>query len=371
MTLFSFRAAACWVATACALVAVAGTADAKPRHHRAATRPAAPRPAPATPPYGDREDVVRFASELAAQRPQLDAAQLRATLAQARYQPAVAQLILPAASPAAKNWAAYRARMVDERRIAAGLAFWDEHAATLQAAEQRWPVPAQIVVAIIGIETFYGRHTGGFRAIDALATLAFDFPAGRSDRSGFFRDELAELLTLAAEQGVDPATLRSSYAGALGLPQFMPSTWRKHAVDFDGDGHIDLHSNVADVIGSVAHYLVAYGWQPGLPTHYGVTPPDDTVQRALLLQPDIRPTFTATQMAQAGATLDAAGQRHEGLLALVELRNGEAAPSHVAGTQNFWVVTRYNWSAYYAMAVIELAQALAERRAAAEASRPR
>jgi len=223
-------------------------------------------------------------------------------------------------------------------------------------------VPPEIVVAIVGVETFYGRITGAFRVVDALATLAFDFPSGRSDRSAFFRSELEEVLVLAQREGLDPLRLRGSFAGAMGLPQFMPSSINRFAIDFDGDGHIDLLRSRADVVGSVGHYLAQHGWERGMSTHYAVAVPVDSAERAALLGPDIVPSFSAGQFAKAGARLDVAGEKHVGLLALVELQNGARAPSYVAGTQNFYVVTRYNWSSYYALAVIELAQALLQAR---------
>jgi len=212
------------------------------------------------------------------------------------------------------------------------------------------------------VETFYGRMTGGFRVLDALATLAFDFPSGRKDRSAFFKDELSQFLVLAQREGQPPTSFKGSYAGAMGLGQFMPSSILKYAVDFDRDGHIDMAGSPADVIGSVANYLASFGWQRDQPTHFEVRPPVDTAERAALLVPDILPSFSAEQMTERGAVLSEPGQHHEGLLALVELQNGPAAPSHIAGTQNFYAVTRYNWSSYYALAVIELGRAVALQR---------
>jgi len=276
----------------------------------------------------------------------------------------VQRLVMPPPPGTAKNWAAYRERFIEPRRIEAGVAFWREHEAWLERAERRWGVPAEIVVGVIGVETFYGRITGRFRTIDALATLSFDFPAGRRDRSAFFRSELEEFLVMSAREGLDPKAVKGSYAGAIGLPQFMPGSINRWAVDHDGDGHVDLHASAADAVGSVAHYLQAYGWQPGLPTHYAVAVPVDAADRALLLGPDILPSFTATHFAERGAVLDDAGRMHAGALALVELQNGELAPSYVAGTQNFYAITRYNQSSYYALAVIELGRAVAAARAA-------
>ena len=313
--------------------------------------------------YGQREDVMRFADD-AAQRLGLDPAWTREALARARFVPAVAKLIMPPPAGTAKNWAAYRSRFVEPKRIQAGLAFWRDNERWLQLAEERYGVPAAIVVGIVGVETIYGQQTGGFRVLDALATLAFDFPAGRKDRSAFFRDELENYLLLCQKEGVDPTAWRGSYAGAIGMPQFMPSSILAHAVDFDADEHIDLHADGADVVGSVASFLYDAGWQRGLPTYYEVAAPVDTRDRAWLLAPDIVPSFTAEEFAARGAVLDDAGKAHDGKLALVELQNGDAAPSYVAGTSNFYVVTRYNWSSYYAMAVITLGEAVKRQRAA-------
>ena len=236
--------------------------------------------------------------------------------------------------------------------------FWQDNVDWLERAEQRWGVPAQIVVGIVGVETFYGRVMGSFRVLDVLATLSFDFPSGRSDRSAFFRDELEAFLLMCRREGLETSTPKGSFAGAMGLPQFMPSSINRYAVDFDGDGHVDLQNSPADVIGSVASYLATFGWQRGMPTHYEVAVPVDARARATLLAPDILPSFTADQMLALGAELDAKARVHDGALALVELQNGAAAPSYVAGTQNFYVVTRYNQSSYYAMAVITLGEAV-------------
>ena len=318
--------------------------------------------------YGHRDDVMRFGTEVAT-RQGLDVAWVQGALAQSRYVPSVAKLIMPPPAGTAKNWASYRERFIEPRRIAAGVAFWQAHERWLTQAEQVYGVPAEIVIGIVGVETLYGQHLGGYRVIDALATLSFDFPVGRKDRSAFFKDELEQWLVLSHREGQDPVALKGSYAGALGLPQFMPSSVIKYAVDFDGDGHVDLHTNGADVIGSVAHYLAEFGWQRGLPTHLAVAAPTDTSERAALLAPDILPSFTAQQFIEHGAVFGSeaelarvGGMAGSTRLALVELQNGEAAPSYVAGTANFYAITRYNWSSYYAMAVIELGAAVRRAR---------
>jgi membrane-bound lytic murein transglycosylase B len=311
--------------------------------------------------YATRQDVRAFAVEVSERR-QLPLDWVESQLAQARRQDAAQRLMMPPPAGAAKNWAVYRDRFIEPQRVMAGVRFWQDNAEWLQRAEERYGVPGEIIVGIVGVETFYGRITGNFRILDVLATLAFDFPAGRRDRSAFFRAELEEFLVLCQREAMDPTQPKGSYAGAMGLPQFMPGSVNRFAVDFDGDGRIDLQGSAADVIGSVANYLAAHGWNRGMATHYEVSVPTDTSQRATLMLPDILPTFSAEQMQALGAELGQAGRAHAGPLALVELQNGTAAPSYVAGTQNFYAVTRYNWSSYYAMAVIMLGDAVKKQR---------
>jgi membrane-bound lytic murein transglycosylase B len=211
--------------------------------------------------------------------------------------------------------------------------------------------------------------TGHYRVLDALATLAFDFPKGRSDRSAFYRSELRAYLVWCALEGRDADTTRGSFAGAIGWPQFMPSSLLKYAVDFDHDGHVDLSDGGDDVIGSVASYLATFGWQRDMPPYFPVLPPLDPVERARLAAADIVPTFSVEQLTAAGAQLPDAARDFAGPLAFVELQNGDDPPSYVAGTSNFYVVTRYNWSSYYAMAVIDLGTALKREMALAPAAR--
>ena len=358
-------------AIACALVLGCAGTDAKPRRAAppppaAPAAPAAPaQPAPPQPQpliYAGRDDVMRFAADVA-QRRGLDRAWVEERLAGARRVPAAQRLIMPAATGAAKNWAAYRARFIEPKRVTAGVQFWRDHEADLARAEALYGVPASIVIGVIGVETYYGRFMGTFRTLDALATLAFDFPPGRRDRSAFFRDELEQLLVLGQRGMLDVDRVVGSYAGAVGLPQFMPSSLSAYAVDFDGDGRIDLHGSPSDAIGSVASYLATFGWRRGMPTHYAANAPEDPSNLAVLLAPDIVPMFTADELLQLGAVLpEEAARTHDGPLALVELENGDAPRSHVAGTENFYVVTRYNWSSYYALAVIELGAAVAQER---------
>jgi membrane-bound lytic murein transglycosylase B len=268
-------------------------ADAAPRKQRPAATKAKAK-VPPEPVYGDSAEVQAFAAEVAERR-QLPREWIALQLGQARRLETVRKLVMPPPAGTAKNWAAYRARFIEPQRIQAGVAFWRDNEQWLQRAEARWGVPPAIVVAIVGVETFYGRVTGNFRTLDALATLAFSFPPGRKDRSAFFRGELEEFFVLCAREGSDPQAVKGSFAGALGLPQFMPGSLNRHAVDLDGDGHIDLLNSPADVVGSVANYLATFGWQRGLATHFGVSVPVDASDRAALLAPDILPSFSAAQ----------------------------------------------------------------------------
>jgi membrane-bound lytic murein transglycosylase B len=312
---------------------------------------------PGTGSYALHPQSQKLAEQLALKY-QIDPAWAVSVIAQAQASESVTRLIMPAANPGAKNWAAYRARFIDPVRLKAGVQFWRKNEATLQRAEATYGVPREIIAGIIGIETTYGRNTGSFRVLDVLATLSLDFPKGRSDRSAFFQDELGQFLRLCAEQQLDPLSVQGSFAGAIGLPQFMPSSIRRLAVDFDGDGKIDLRRSDADAIGSVAHFLAESGWRKGMATHYIVLPPADTAARDTLLGPDIKPTFSTQDFKGLGARLDAPGQKHEGPLALVQLQNGGAEPTYIAGTENFYAITRYNQSSYYALAVIEMARTL-------------
>ncbi len=320
-------------------------------------------PLPGSVPYPQRADVQAWIADVA-QRTALPTPWLQAAFAEARYQPNVARFILPPPSGSPKNWAAYRARFVEPRRIKAGAAFWSDNEAWLQEAQQRYGVPAELIVGLIGVETLYGRDMGRFRILDALVTLGFDFPPqAPRDRSPYFRGELEHFFLLCRDIRANPLDINSSYAGAIGMPQFMPGSWRKYGVDFDGDGHIDLIHSPADVIGSVANFLAEHGWTPGVPTHFdalSVPPSGDALNH--LLSPDILPSFTAAELVQHGVVLPPDAQRHGGLMALVKLENGTQPASYVIGTDNFYAITRYNQSSPYAMAVIDLGRAVARER---------
>ena len=325
--------------------------------------------AAAGPLYATRPDVMQIANEIAERR-NLDPAWVRHAIGQAHYMAGISRAITPPPVGTPKNWIVYRSRFIDAVRIQNGMKFWQANRSTVERAEAQTGVPASIIVGIIGVETIYGQQTGSYRVMDALSTLAFDFPAAHpraTERAAFFLAELEVFLSLTHRTQTDPLALRGSYAGAMGMPQFMPSSWTKYAVDFDGDSRVDLFNSPADVIGSVANYFKAFQWKPGMPTHYPVQFDVQKLDMPVLMAPDIRPTFTPAAMATKGVVLGNAALAHAGPLALIELQNGDAAPLYVAGTDNFYAITRYNWSSYYAMAVIELGQEVAAAMAAQEA----
>ena len=308
--------------------------------------------------YATRSDAMQAADAIA-QRTGLHADWVRQAIGHSHRMPAVVRAMSPAPIGMPKNWTVYRSRFIDSIRTAAGVKFWLANADALQRAQRDYGVPPEIIIGIIGVETIYGQQLGTYRVMDALTTLAFDFPQSHPRakvRSAYFLSELEAFLVLTHRTDTDPLALRGSYAGAMGLPQFMPSSWSKYAIDFDSDGRVDLFNSAADVIGSVANYFKSFGWQTGMPTHYPVQFNPSKLDMAALMAPDILPTFTPPAMVDKGAELGPDALLHPGLLALVELQDGAAAPQYVAGTTNFYTITRYNWSSYYAMAVIELGQ---------------
>ena len=351
---------ACWLSLSLALCV--GSADATAKHRGHKHKASAQRAVTGTA-FGSTPEVLQLADQLAHTH-QLPNTWVRQQLSSAQFLRGVPKLVLPPPVSMPKNWRAYRERFVEPRRIQAGVAFWQAHRSALERAQATYGVPAEMVVGVLGVETFYGQHMGHYRVLDALATLALHFPAEHpraAERQAFFQSELGHFLVQMRQQPAGAAPIQGSFAGAMGWPQFMPSSWRQFAVDFDGDGRIDLLNSPVDAIGSVAHYFKAFGWQTGMPTHYPVRFDETRLDKPTLLAPDILPSFSVRNFQDKGAVLDDAAQQHPGPLALVELFNGDDAPSYVAGTENFYVVTRYNWSSYYALAVIELGQAVAER----------
>lgn len=282
-----------------------------------------------------------------------------------RYVDRAVQLVKPAPPGKPKNWRAYRARFIEPVRIQAGADFWDEHAQALERAEQAYGVPAEIIVGIIGVETVYGRNTGNFRVLDTLATLGFDYPdtPNRAARMNFFRGQLEQTLLFARESDIDPFSLLGSYAGAIGLPQFMPGSIRNFAVDFDVDGKVDLRNSAVDAIGSVANFLVQHGWQSGQPIAFPATVTTSTVNGMpdnrweTYIGQGLEAKYTLEEMRSAG--IASSGEAPDNLpYGLVDLQNGSEATEYWLGAANFFAITKYNRSFFYAMSVVELGRAV-------------
>ncbi len=309
---------------------------------------------------GNTPTAKALASRLSTEH-QLPKAWVQQQIASARLLPQVQQMVLPPVSPTAKNWQAYRSRFLQAARIQAGVAFARKYADELQRAEVNYGVPSAYVLGVLGVETFFGQHQGQFKVLDALATLSMAFPKEHpyaSERQAFFENELGHHLKQLRQQPSLKNQL-GSFAGASGWPQFMPSSIAKFAVDFDGDGRIDLARSPVDAMGSVAHYFQAFGWQTGMPTHFEVKVNATEADLAALLAPDIVPSWSLPHLQDKGVeVMSASGYAQP--LALVQLFNADDPPSYVAGTENFFVITRYNRSSYYALAVIELGEAVAK-----------
>ncbi|MFT0213276.1 lytic murein transglycosylase B [Pseudomonas sp. F1_0610] len=267
------------------------------------------------------------------------------------------QYILDAISRPAervKPWKEYRPIFITQQRLDQGLAFWSKNEAALMRAEQEYGVPAEYIVAIIGVETMYGGNTGKHRVIDALSTLAFDYPP----RAPFFRKELKEFLILAREEQVNPLELTGSYAGAMGLPQFMPSSFRAYAVDFDGDGHINIWTNPTDAIGSVANYFAKHKWQAGELVTVQAKVAGQNVAKGLSVKIDDK--FTVKQLKNLGwAPITALPDNLKVTTFKLEAEQGD---EYWLGLNNFQTITRYNRSVMYAMAVHDLAQLMKQAR---------
>ena len=307
--------------------------------------------------YADRPEAQQFIEEMQ-QRHGFNKDALTYIFRRAEYLPTVIRYISPPKDPGVRSWQRYRSRFIEPVRIKAGVAFWERHADTIRAASEKYGVPEEIIVGIIGVETIYGRNTGNFQAVSALATLAFDYPR----RAELFRGELEALLLMAREQHRDPLDYQGSYAGALGLPQFLPSSVRNYAVDFDGDGQIDLLGSPKDAIGSVARYMQMHGWEAGGPVAVRASLDADTHLEPLLAN-DINPAFDAATLARHGVR--AAGTPETaGKAAFVELVTPGQDSEYWLGYQNFYVITRYNRSSFYAMSVFQLGEAVKTARAA-------
>ena len=306
---------------------------------------------PVTTSFASDPAVIEFARDLE-QRHGFDAEDLLRQFAMVRPNDKVLQLIRPPVSPLQRSWERYRPRFLTERRIDGGVRFWQENRLALAKASALYGVPPEIIVAIIGVETEYGGNTGNFRVLEALATLAFHYPR----RADFFRTELEQFLLLARENGMDPVNMRGSFAGAIGIPQFMPGSQRRYAVDFDGDQKIDLSSSVDDAIGSVGRFLEQHGWQAGQPIAVPARARGEPERS--LIEAGIQPTLLVAELAQQGITADADAQA---TVTLVDLVSPGRPTEYWLGYNNFYVITRYNRSSFYAMSVFQLAAAIRER----------
>lgn len=302
--------------------------------------------------YSAHPATIELVDELVAEQ-DFDREQLLLVFASAQRQESILKAI---ARPAEKSkpWYEYREIFLNEKRLEQGLEFYREHRATLERAERETGVPAEIIVAIIGVETYYGRVAGSYRVIDALSTLAFDYPP----RSEFFTSELKSYLVLTRQQGVDPLALKGSYAGAMGYGQFMPSSFLAYAVDFDGDEVADIWNNPVDAIGSVANYFKEHGWRKGETVVVAATVEGEVAEDWFVHgRKNLRPEHTVAEFAAVG--VEATRELDPEALASAmkfELKNGY---EYWLGLHNFYVITRYNHSAMYAMSVYELSRQVA------------
>ncbi|HUL13497.1 MAG TPA: lytic murein transglycosylase B [Methylococcaceae bacterium] len=299
----------------------------------------------------DRPEVRAFIREISGKH-RLSGEALNRLFRQVVIQDKILEAI---ARPAeAKPWHAYRKIFLTEARIQGGLTFWDRNGAALSKARIRFGVPPEMIVAILGIETGYGQNTGNYRVVDALSTLAFDYPK----RAEFFRHELEDFLLLCREEGIDPALPKGSYAGAMGMPQFMPSSYRHYAADLDGDQRRDIWGNPADAIASVANYFSVHGWQSGEPVAFPASVRGDGFFR--LLGNDLKPSHRIVELRKLGveARTPLPDQTRATLLELGE----EEGPAYWLALHNFYVISRYNHSPLYAMAAYQLSRELLARR---------
>ena len=318
---------------------------------------------PARASYAARADVRAFIGEMADEYG-FDRAVLRRVFANVHYQKAVVTAMDRPLREPPKGYE-YAPQFLAEPRVEAGVAYWDAHADDLARAEERFGVPPEIIVAILGVESFYGKYMGNYRTADVLATLAFDYPR----RASFFRGELKQFLLLARELGMPALAAKGSFAGALGVPQFMPGSYRNFAIDFDGSGTADLWNSPADVIGSVANYLARHDWQRGQPVLLTASIGDgarEAVLRKLdggLSERRALAAWSGDGVAPVEAPEDLAPDP-VGVLLLEERADGADADSYWIACNNFYVITRYNRSRLYASAVWALAKAIKEARVA-------
>jgi membrane-bound lytic murein transglycosylase B len=313
------------------------------------------------PSYEKRKEVKEFIAEMVSKH-KFTSRQLTRVFAKAQYQPAIVKAMDQPPESALASWQAYRAIFIKPERIKDGAQFWTRNAEALKRAADEYGVPEDIIVGIIGVETTFGRNIGTYRVIDALTTLAFDYPK----RSAYFRGELEHYLVFSRDQKIDPLRVKGSYAGAIGIPQFMPGSYRRFAVDYDGDGQINLATSPADAIGSIGNFLKSHGWVREQPVAFVAQASGDGWRK--LAGAGIVPATRFADLAGYGVKLPVA-LPDDTLCALVELESpGEPLDVRVT-LQNFFVLTRYNRSNLYATAVLDLAAEIVRMRSAVPAAK--
>jgi membrane-bound lytic murein transglycosylase B len=314
---------------------------------------------PARQPYLARSDVQQLIDELVWQHG-FERERVERWIGAARYSSGAERLMQPPVPFGQRNWLDYRDRVLQDARVRAGAAFLRTHAQAFEQAKESFGVPPEVIAAIIGIETRFGRLTGNFRTLDVLATLAFDYQR----RAEYYRREFIEFMLMAREQRLDPLAVTGSFAGAIGLPQFMPGSIRRYAVDFDGDGRIDLSGSPADAIGSVASFLVAHGWQPDLPILFEVEASEAIVDS---LGRGITTAVTWYDALAAGVDAELPLEVDTPVIVIdlpYATADGAVERQFRVGTANFSAILHYNRSYFYATAVVEFAQAIATASAA-------
>ena len=297
--------------------------------------------------YALSQQERKFVTQMV-EKHQFDSAQLTRQLQKAKHRSSIIKAMSRPAE--AMPWYKYRKIFLQPERIQAGKKFMRKYEKELKQAQQTYGVPAHIITAIIGVETLYGKNIGSYAVMDALKTLAFGYPK----RAKFFRSELEEYLLMAREEELEPLTLKGSYAGAMGMPQFMPSSFREYAVDFDGDGKRDLWNSPADVIGSVANYFSRHGWRSGEAVAFKL----DKQPPGLPLgnRRGQKPNVSMSKIRKSGASLPAEVKALDKAAILKYQQKNKQ--DYWLGLHNFYVITRYNHSNLYAMAVYQLAQAI-------------
>jgi membrane-bound lytic murein transglycosylase B len=324
--------------------------------------------------YANNPNVDAFISDMTA-RYDFDEAALHALFARVSYSATAVKLVTPSPSPSIKNWRVYQSRFLDPVRINAGVRFWRANQATLQRAYEEFGVPPEVIVGIIGVETIYGRFMGNFRVLDALTTLTFDYPntANRADRQATFRKNLEDYLVWTRDSQIDPTTVLGSYTGAIGIPQFLPSSIVEYAVSYDGNKQIDLRTSQADAIGSVANYLRQNGWENGRPVVWKIGSDAGSLgvaQAAADGKPE--PHWPLDQLLRAGLLLNEPGvdiAAEAGTpVTVVDLPSPGRGTEYMLGLKNFYVLTRYNRSFFYALAVYQLGERVKAQMEASDAA---